>query len=222
MIGHPEVLLSIRPTQLRIASGIEGVRMTWSDFYLICFIVGCTLSVLSFLGGAFHLHLPGAPGHHLHFWGHHHFTHHGSTGGQISPFNLPTIMAFLAWFGGAGYLASTLYGLGILIVLGIACISGFTGARIAFWFLANVLMRRDHTMRKSDYFVAGRLATVNSPIREGRTGEIVYSQGGKRKATAARSQDGESIEQGEEVVIVRYENGIAYVCRLSGTDPGKV
>ena len=32
--------------------------MTWSDFYLFCFIVGFALSVLSFFAGAAHIHLP--------------------------------------------------------------------------------------------------------------------------------------------------------------------
>src|SRR5579862_9056223 len=35
--------------------------MTWSMFYLVCFLVGVTLSVLSFLGGSLplpHVHLP--------------------------------------------------------------------------------------------------------------------------------------------------------------------
>ena len=29
--------------------------MTWAMFYLVCFLIGVTLSVLSFLGGSFHL-----------------------------------------------------------------------------------------------------------------------------------------------------------------------
>ena len=32
--------------------------MTWSDIYLLCFLVGFSLSVLSFLAGAVHIHLP--------------------------------------------------------------------------------------------------------------------------------------------------------------------
>ena len=32
--------------------------MTWADFYLICFAVGFTFSVLSFLLGGLHWHLP--------------------------------------------------------------------------------------------------------------------------------------------------------------------
>ena len=37
--------------------------MTWADFYLICFVVGFTLSLLSFVGGGlrWHLHLPHFP-----------------------------------------------------------------------------------------------------------------------------------------------------------------
>ncbi len=195
--------------------------MTWQDFYLTCFIVGCALSVLSFLGSAFHFHLPGLH-HHLHFGGHHDFAHHGGADYRESPLNLPTIMAFLAWFGGAGYLASNLYGFGILIVLGIACLSGLAGGSIAFWFLAKVLMGHDHTMKQSDYRITGMLATVNSPIREGRSGEIIYSHGRARKAATARSEDGKAIERGEEVVVIRYEKGTAYVRRWTEIDSGKV
>src|SRR5208337_3611853 len=101
--------------------------MTFADFYLICFIAGCALSVLSFLCGAFHLHLPGGLHHFVHCGGVHDFSHHGGSDSQASRFNLPTIMVFLAWFGGAGYLVTSLSGLGFIIVLGIACFSGLIG-----------------------------------------------------------------------------------------------
>ena len=57
------------------------------------------------------------------------------------------------------------------------------------------------------------LATVNSPIREGRSGEIIYSHGRARKAATARSEDGKAIERGEEVVVIRYEKGLADTMR---------
>ena len=44
--------------------------MSWSDFYLLCFLVGFSLSVLSFLAGAVHIHLPFKM--HLPFHGGHH------------------------------------------------------------------------------------------------------------------------------------------------------
>src|SRR5215472_7370947 len=84
--------------------------MTWSDFYLLCFLVGFSLSVISFLAGAVHIHLPFKW--HLPF----HLGHHSgglakaalskgsSSGAHISWFNASTVMAFLAWFGGTGYL----------------------------------------------------------------------------------------------------------------------
>src|SRR5712691_7839755 len=82
-------------------ASFEGANdMTWADLYLICFIVGFALSLISVLGGFFHV--PGlhhAPhGHH----GHVHISHgHGHAGGaQVSPLNFSTITAFLAWFGG--------------------------------------------------------------------------------------------------------------------------
>src|SRR5258707_11495366 len=77
--------------------------MTWSDFYLLCFFVGFLFSVLSFLGGATHIHLPAR------FHWPFHFGHHagGMAGrgamharGGLSWFNPLTIMTFLAWFGG--------------------------------------------------------------------------------------------------------------------------
>ena len=82
--------------------------MTWPDLYLICFIVGFTLSLISVMGGFFHL--PGlhhAHGHH----GHAHLGHVRAGGPQVSPFNLSTITAFLAWFGGIGYLLTKFSGI---------------------------------------------------------------------------------------------------------------
>src|SRR2546430_13096058 len=79
--------------------------MTGSDFYLLCFLVGFSLSVLSFLAGAVHIHLPAKwhfPFHLGHHWGGGHAGTHGSfkAGAHISWFNASTTMAFLAWFGG--------------------------------------------------------------------------------------------------------------------------
>src|SRR2546429_8571666 len=84
--------------------------MTWSDFYLVCFIVGFSLSVLSFFAGAVHIHLPFRM--HLPFHGAHHAgagaSHGGLRGGtHISLFNASSAIAFLAWFGGKGDLLTT-------------------------------------------------------------------------------------------------------------------
>jgi hypothetical protein len=186
------------------------------NWYLICFGGGLVLSVLAFVGGFGHLqfghlhlghfHLGHAPASHLH-------THalHGGHDSSLSPFNGFTLLAFLCWFGGAGYLLrrfSSLWGIG---VFALAVLSGLAGAGIIFWFLARVLLPRERVLLAEDTEMTGVLARVSSPIREGGTGEIAYSQGGARRAAAARSDANAPIERDVEVVVLRYERGIAYV-----------
>jgi len=59
--------------------------------------------------------------------------------------------------------------------------------------------------------MTGVLGRTSVPIREGGTGEIIYSQAGTRRTCGARSENGNSIAKGSEVVVTRYEKGIAYV-----------
>ncbi len=219
--------------------------MTWSDFYLICFLVGFLLSVLSFLLGNLHFHIPGLGdgGHgglgdagHADFGhldgGHGDFGHadagHGNFGhgegehvsargaghgAHVSVLNFGTIAAFLTWFGGAGFVltrySSVWFWFGLLIAVAI----GIVGASIVFWFLAKVLMKNEQDLNPADYDMVGVLGRVSSGIRAGGTGEIIYSQEGTRHTCGARSEDGAAIEKGVEVVVTKYERGIAYVRR---------
>jgi membrane protein implicated in regulation of membrane protease activity len=183
--------------------------MTWSDFYLVCFIVGFGLSLLSLLAGSIHLHLP-----HLHL--HHgvHLSTHGGSGsgrGDLSYFNFGTIAAFLAWFGGTGYLLEHYYNVWFIAALGVATLSGIGAASLVFWFLARVLMSREAALDPADYDMVGVLGRLSIPIRPGGTGELIYSQEGTRRVTGARSEDGVAIPKGSEVMVTRYEKGIAYV-----------
>ena len=131
----------------------------------------------------------------------------------VSPFNFGTIAAFLAWFGGAGYLATNYYRAWFVPALGIALVSGLAGGSIVFWFLAKVLMGREEHLDPANYEMVGVLGTVSGLIRQGGTGEILFSQEGSRRAAAARSEDGKPIPRGVEVVVTRFENGISYVRR---------
>ena len=49
------------------------------------------------------------------------------------------------------------------------------------------------------------------PIRENGTGEIIYSQAGTRRTCGARSENGAALGKGAEIVVTRYDKGIAYV-----------
>ena len=182
--------------------------MGWADFYLTCFIVGFALSVLAFVAGGTHLHLP-----HLHL---HHGIHVPMRGGAMRGSDLPwfnfgTIAAFLAWFGGTGYLLERYYGVWFVLALVVATASGIGAAAIVFWFLAKVLMAREAALDPADYEMTGVLGKLSIGIREGGTGELIYSQEGTRRVTGARSEDGKPIARGAEVMVARYEKGIAYV-----------
>jgi len=61
--------------------------------------------------------------------------------------------------------------------------------------------------------MVGVLGTVSGNIRAEGIGEILFSQAGSRRAVAARSDDAHAIARGTEVVVTRFENGIAYVRR---------
>ena len=183
--------------------------MTWADFYLICFLLGFVLSLLSLLG-VLHLHLPHI---HIHIGGAHAHAPHsgGGDAGEVAPINFGTVAAFLAWFGGTGYLLARFYNFWSLIALSIAGAAGLVGATIVFFFLAKILIRRDEELNPADYDMIGVLGTVTSNIRPSGTGEMIFSQAGARRAAPARSDDGVAIVKGTEVVVTRYERGIAYV-----------
>jgi hypothetical protein len=198
--------------------------MTWADFYLICFAVGFCFSFFSFVLGSprGHFHFP--HGHGPVGGGHspagHAASGHASSvgargaragGGNVSPLNPPTVAAFLAWFGGTGYLLTRYSTLQVGMGLLASVASGLVGGGIIFVFLTKVLMSDEESMDPADYEMVGVLGKVSSSIREGGTGEMVYSQMGTRRVCGARGEDSGAIAKGSEVVVTRYEKGIAYV-----------
>ena len=180
-------------------------------FYLICFTLGLSLTLLSALGAFTHLHF----GHlHLHM-GHAHthlpHAHGGMSKSSVSPINGFTLAAFLCWFGGCGYLLAKSGDFTVMVVLGIATMTGLAGGAILFWFLAKVLLPHEHELTAADTDILGILGVVSGTVREGGTGEIQFSQGGSRRFAPARSEAGVALARGTEVVVMRYEQGIAYV-----------
>lgn len=195
--------------------------MTIADLYLTCFLVGFVLSLLSVLLGGLDLHV------HLPFDFHLGHAAHFDTGtnGGVPAVNLGTITAFLAWFGGIGYLLtrhSDWYALGALLT---AIVGGFIGATVVFLLVTRILMRMEKPMDPADYEMVGVLGRVSSTLRPDGTGEMIFSRMGTRCSSAARSEDGTEILRDVEVVVTRYERGIAYVRRWdelaaeAGVDP---
>jgi hypothetical protein len=219
---------------------MTSTGFSWSDFYLICFAVGFCFSFFSFVFGSSrsgHLHLPhfhghsvpqmpaahGPVGHAPVSGGHAPASADGPVASQssdpnlhapvsgISPFNFVTITAFLAWFGGAGYLLTRFSSMWVGMGLLCSVLSGLVGGGIIFLFLSKVLMSDGENMDPADYEMVGVLGRLCVSIRDGGTGELVYSQAGTRRVCGARSEDGTAIPKGTEVVVTRYEKGIAYV-----------
>lgn len=193
-------------------------------FYLVCFLAGLMLSAVTLLGGmghfGGHVHVPHTP----------HVPHaaaiaHGAAGavkgaarGTRTSATVPwwngfSIMIFLCWFGAAGYLLTRYGGFVAGVVLVLAAICGAVGGWIIFLFLTRVLMPHEHELTADETDVVGAVGRVSSTIRPAGTGEIVYEQLGAVRSAPARSEDGVEIPKQEEVFVVRYEKGIAYVRR---------
>jgi len=213
---------------------MNSTGFSWSDFYLICFAVGFCFSFFSFVFGGHRfgrLHLPHFHGHGI---GHLPAAHgpighapaasghapvtHGAGGprgaasrGSVSPLNPPSIAAFLAWFGGTGYLLSRFSAIWVGFGLILSAGAGLVGGGIIFLFLSKVLMSDQEFLNAADFEMVGVLGKLSVPIREGGTGELIYSQMGTRRVCGARSDDGAVLAKGAEVVVTRYEKGIAFV-----------
>lgn len=183
-------------------------------FYLICFTLGLSLTVLSALGAFTHLHIGHA---HLHLHPGHGVGHAHIPGPRaavktsVSPVNGFTLAAFLCWFGGCGYLLARSHDFGMAVVLSLATITGLAGAALLFWFLVRVLLPHEHELTAADTDILGILGLVTSPIRQDGTGEMQFPQNGVRRFAPARSDAGVALPRGTEVVVMRYEQGIAYV-----------
>lgn len=180
-----------------------------SLFFLACFLVGAALSFISLFAGFAHLPVHG--GHLLHVGhaGRVASTHNGSE--SASPFNAGTVLAFVAWFGGVGYLLRTLSLLPFLFVLLLSLLAGLAGATLIALFLIKVLVPAQTVVDPERYRMDGTQAHVTASIMSGGVGEVTYSKAGTRRSDAARSLDGEPIARGTDVVIVSYQRGIAYV-----------
>ncbi len=204
--------------------------MTWAAFYLICLGVGVVMSALSLISGAghvdlhahlpFHMHLPhfghGGSAHGMHV------AHGAPDGGlaRLASFNFSAMMAFLACFGGAGYLLTRHGSIGAVLTALLALVGGVCGATIVNAFLVKVLLENERELAPAT--MVGTLGTVTVPIRVGGTGEIVYLHEDSRCSAGARSDDGVEIGNGSEVVVTRFEEGIAYVRRAELSDRDEV
>jgi hypothetical protein len=182
-----------------------------NTLFVVCFVAGLGLSVVSFVSGLQHVtlfdnifhghrivHLPNA------------IRHAGLKRSRAtSMVNAAAITAFLTWFGGGGLLLDRLTPWSMPFVEGGALAIGLVGGAVINSAI-NALARRESTAQSLS--MIGVIGRIVIPIREGEgTGEMVFTHAGTRRVAGARSDNGRAIPKGTEVVVTRYEKGIAYV-----------
>lgn len=191
----------------------------WSEIYLGAFLIGLLAPLaLLFLGAGHHGGADGGhggadtghgvgaePGDGMHgaFQAITHFV--------VPVLNLFSLLAFLLCGGAAGYVALRL-GAGPLSSKAWALGAGCVGA----WGMAGVirLLERAEAGVVRPVDPAGTVACVSAAIRPGVVGEILFRRDGKREALPARADDpAQRIELDDEVVVMRIEEGVAYVRR---------
>lgn len=210
-----------------------------TSFFLICFLVGAALVLLMSVTGLWATSLHLGPWHAnvstLHAAGGHLAVGHGHAMGaghagsgsvgargasaqapahgaaHVSPFNTISVLTFLTWFGGVGYILRTQSAVVAWLSIVAAIVIAAAAAWVIFLFLARVLLPHQTILDPADYELTGTVARTTTTIRPGGTGEVMFTKAGSRRVEAARSDRGEEIAHGTEVVIVRYERGIAYV-----------
>ena len=87
----------------------------------------------------------------------------------MGPINFATITAFVAWFGGAGYLLTTEFRWLALPAIGaLGSSSGCCGAGLVFLLMAKVLWSPNENMQSADYHMVGVLGRLEPADPRGR------------------------------------------------------
>lgn len=185
------------------------------SFFLGCFAFGALFTLISALfgglGEAAHAGHLGEAGHAGHTGELVPAGHHGGVGEWLMGFfSLSALVAFLTWFGAAGYLLLKYAAWTLMLTLPVAAVAGIGGGGIIVSVL-RWIRRGDRPMRAEDYRLEGTVARVSVSIPENGVGEIVFSLAGTRRNEAARALEGTAIAGGEEVVVTHYDRGVAIV-----------
>lgn len=181
--------------------------MSWdSMIYLGCLGIGFLFIVgLALLGHVFdadgghdldHADTGGADAHH----------------GGISAFSPMVIAAFVAAFGGVGYVCTLIPATNKpFISAPLAAVGAIAFAATILAILRAVFGRSQGSSESKIANVVGTTATIITPISENGVGEIAYVHSGTRLTSAARSEDGKPISNGTPVVVSRVVGTQFYV-----------
>jgi membrane protein implicated in regulation of membrane protease activity len=120
-----------------------------------------------------------------------------------------TLAAGALWFGGAGLLAQGLLpAAASTVAVLVAVVAAVLGAALVRAAMAAFVRASTPPLHGA---AVGAVGTLSAPIRIDAPGEVIYTLEGLRCSAAARSVDGTPLPRGTTVVIVRREQGIAWV-----------
>lgn len=186
--------------------------------YVACFGFGLLFSIVSAVAG--HLfgshagHEADGAGGDLGSGGHAEAGFGGDHMPGIAPLSPTTIASFVTAFGGLGMILSRIEATrSPLVSLPLSVLGGLLIAAGVFLMFRAVFLRTQSSSESKVASLAGREATVITPIGVGGTGEIAYVDGGVRYTAAARAVGDVAISVGETVVIHRIVGNQFYVTR---------
>jgi membrane protein implicated in regulation of membrane protease activity len=129
----------------------------------------------------------------------------------LLPFlNASSLLAFLTWFGAAGYLALRVGAWPLALALAVAAMIGLIGAVLIVLFMQKV-QAGEISFTSADFRLEGTLGRISVGIPEGGVGEVIFTKAGRRRGEAARSTSSGAVARGTEVVILGYKAGVAHV-----------
>lgn len=181
-------------------------------FYLLCFGLGFTFTLISAMMGHFFDAHSGDAGGDIGTGGHAEagFDHSGMPG--ISIFSPTVIASFVTAFGGFGMIFSKIpLTTGLWVSAPLALVSGLLAAAGVFTFFNKLFSKTQASSEGHIADLLGASATIITPIPQHGVGEIAYVQGGSRYTAPARSESGAAIGNGMPVTIYRIVGTQFYV-----------
>lgn len=179
-------------------------------FFLICFGVGLLFTLSSvFFGhmfGGHDAHTDLGTGGHAEAG----FEHTGMPG--FSPFSPTTICSFLTAFGGLGMILTNIDATKPLwMSIPLSLLGALFIAFGVFWLFNSIFKATQSSSESRVGNLAGRTATVISPIPPNGVGEIAYVHGGSRYTAPAREEYGRGVASGQTVKITRIAESQFFV-----------
>jgi len=126
-----------------------------------------------------------------------------SLGWALSWLSPLSLAAAALWFGAAGLIAE-----GNRLALLVAVVAALVGAALVRGVMNAFVRSNTPPLQLS---AEGAIGIVNSTIRPGASGEVLFTVENLHRSIPARSEEGIIIPRGTEVVITRREGGFAWV-----------